>query len=107
MVPKTPEHDQFCDPKCRKVSLYGKMACTKSGGIFHHLVVVRFVPELASQTRLLPNCLADVGLSRTDEGAGAKKIKNQNPEVQFSPILLILSPPSKNSNCHNFINIGG
>ena len=99
LVPRTPEHDKRCDLMCSKVDLYGEMACTKLGDLFsppsrarqctgvcfpnadgsivwgkffHHVVVVGLEPELASRTHLLPNCSADVVLSRTDEGAGAK-----------------------------------
>ena len=34
MVPKTPEHDQMCNAKCREVNLYGEMGCTKFSGIY-------------------------------------------------------------------------
>ena len=51
----------------------GKWPVPNWGELFHHVVVVGLEPELADRTRLLPNFLADVVLSRTDEGAGAKK----------------------------------
>ena len=54
----------------------GKWAVPNWGKFFHHVVVVGMEQELASRTRLPPNCLADVVLSRMDEGAGAKKIEN-------------------------------
>ena len=51
------------------------------GEFFHLVVVVGLEPDLADRTRLLPNCLADVVLSRTDEGAGAKnqKLESRGP----------------------------
>ena len=33
LVPKTPEHDQFLDPKFIGQDLYGEMACAKFSGI--------------------------------------------------------------------------
>ena len=32
-ISKTPEHDQFLDPKCFGPDLYGEMACAKFSGI--------------------------------------------------------------------------
>ena len=40
------KHDQICDPKCKKINVYGEMGCTKFSDFFHHVVVVRFVPDL-------------------------------------------------------------
>ena len=49
-----------------------KLAVPNWGGLFHHVVVIALEPVLADRTCLLRNCSADVVLSRTDEGAGAK-----------------------------------
>ena len=59
----------------------GKWPVSNWGEFFRHVVVVGLELELANQTRLLPNCSADVVLSRTDEGAGAKnrKLESRGP----------------------------
>merc|ERR1711966_254052 len=34
LVPKTPEHDEMCNAKCREVNLYREMACVEFSGIY-------------------------------------------------------------------------
>ena len=62
----------FATQSAEKSICMGKWAVPNWGELFHHVAVVGLEPELADGTRLLPNCSADVVLSRTDEGAGAK-----------------------------------
>ena len=61
----------------------GKWAVPNSGEFFCHVAVVGLESELASITCLLPNCSADVVLSRTDEEAGAKKSKTRIQRSDF------------------------
>ena len=54
LVPKTPEHDQMCDPKCSKVDLYGKRPVPNWGIYFRPLLVLACVPEFFTPTRTVP-----------------------------------------------------
>ena len=45
---------QTANTKCIGPYLYGEMGCTKSSEFVHHVVVVRFVPELFFSTRTVP-----------------------------------------------------
>ena len=90
MVPKTPKHDQFLDPKCRKVNLYGKMACTWWGDLFSPSCRGPFNTAVR-----FPNADGFVVLEKltpvhSERGGGGKKT-TQDPEVQFSSIFGQLS----------------
>ena len=76
MVPKTPEHDQMCDPKCREVNLYVEMACAKFSGIYSQRSRVPLCTGV-----LISNAEGSLVLgiknSRTKRpGGGGKKITN-------------------------------
>ena len=53
-VPKTLENDQFLDLKGIGQDLYGEIACAKFRDFFHHVLVVRLIPDLLTLTRTLP-----------------------------------------------------
>ena len=76
MVPKTPEHDQMCNAKCREVNLYGKMGCAKLGGIYSPRsqgpLCIRILIPIADGSLVL-------GIKSSDTkrpGGGGEKITN-------------------------------
>ena len=62
----------------------GKWPVPNWGEFFHYGVVACLKPELADQTGLLPNGLADMVLSITDEGTGTIKSKTRIQRSNFA-----------------------
>jgi len=107
---KTKKWGQTPDPKCRKVDLYREMACVKFSGIYspcsRRPLCTGFLIPIADGSLVL-------GIKKlrykTTRGRGQKKSQTRiyrSNFHQFSPIFGRLGPPSKNSKCHNSINIG-
>ena len=76
------------------------------GGILFTILTCSVLYLFFLNDRLFPNSSVEYFEKTFFEGTGAKNNKNQDREVQFLPIFGLLSPPSKKSNYHNFVNIG-
>ena len=106
---KTKKRGRTPAPKCRKVDLYGKMACTKWREFISRASERPKTSRFFQGLRSLPmRSLKKFEHERT-RGRGRKKIKTRIERSnfrRFSPIFGRLGPISKNSKCHNSINIG-
>ena len=75
-----------------------------SQGSTERILIAPFLPNA-----YVCNVLAKKGFDKFPLLWAEKQYMNQIREVEFSPIFAdfrVLSPPSKNSNWHNFVNIG-
>ena len=75
--PLRPENNQTASTKYRRVDLYGKLGCAKFSGIFHHVVVVCFVPEFSPQRGRFPSSGKIKLEYKTTRGRGQKKSKTR------------------------------
>jgi len=75
LVPKTPEHDPFFDPKCIGSDLYGEMACAKFNGIVSQASERPKTFRIFQEIHLLP-MRSLKKLSTNGRGGGGKKFEN-------------------------------
>ena len=106
---KTKKGGQTLNAKCRKVDLYWKTAYTKWREFISRASERPKTSRFFQEVRLLPmRSLKKFEHERT-RGRGRKKIKTRIERsnfCRFSADFRVLGPPSKNSKCHNSINIG-